>query len=79
MTSTCNQTGSVAVECALALPFLMVIVMMLVHLALLTIQQQSRIYDHYMTIREQVISADVARARAIPPGDNCVRDGGGQC
>lgn len=74
-----NNSGSVAVECALALPFLMVIVMMLLHLALLTIQQQSRIYDRYMGLREEMIAADVAHAREMTRGDNCVRDGGGPC
>lgn len=73
------QSGSVAVECALALPLFTAVLMMVIHVGLLCIQRQSRIYDVFMAMRAQLLVQDVAYAHSKPAGDNPVCAGGGPC
>lgn len=70
MTHTTKQSGSVAVECALVLPLMIAVMMMVLHLGLLCIQKQNVIYGTYMTMRAQMIAADVTRAAQMSQGDN---------
>lgn len=79
MSRRCCQSGSVAVECALALPLFTAVIMMVIHVGLLCIQRQSRIYGAFMVMREQLIVQDVAYAHSRPAGDNPVCAGGGPC
>lgn len=74
-----RQSGSVAVECALVLPLMIAVMMMVLHLGLLCIRQQHVIYSTYMAMRAQVIAADVTRATQLSPGDNPVCNGGDAC
>lgn len=74
-----RQSGSVAVECALVLPLMVAVMMMVLHLGLLCIRKQNAIYDTFMAMRAQLIAADVARATQMAPGDNPVCDGGNPC
>lgn len=68
-----------AVECALALPLFVAVVMMVMHLALLCIQHQRVIYDADMALRSQKIVSDVAHAQQVTPDDNPVCGGGASC
>lgn len=74
-----KQSGSVAVECALALPVMVAVVVMVLHLGLLCIQKQNVIYAAYMSMRAQMIAADVTRASQMAHGDNPICNGGRPC
>lgn len=74
-----KDAGSVAVECALVLPLMVAVMMMVLHMGLLCIRKQNVIYDTFMEMRAQMIAADVARATQMTPGDNPVCDGGFPC
>lgn len=65
-----RQSGSVAVECALVLPLMIAVMMMVLHLGLLCIQKQNVIYATTMAMHAQMISEDVMRATQMPQGDN---------
>lgn len=74
-----TQSGSIALECALALPVMVAVMMMVLHIGLLCIRKQNVIYDTFMEMRAQMIAADVARAVQLTHGDNPVCDGCGAC
>lgn len=74
-----RQSGTVAVECALVLPLMIAVMVMVLHLGLLCIRKQHVIYSTYMAMRAQVIAADVTRATQLSPGDNPICNGGGAC
>lgn len=74
-----RQSGSVAVECALVLPLMVAVMMMVLHIGLLCIQKQNVIYVTYMAMRANLIAADVTRATQLAPGDNPICNGGSPC
>lgn len=79
MTRVQKEAGSVAVECAFVMPLMIAVMMMVLQLGLLCIRKQDVIYDTYMALRTQMISAEVTRATQMNRGDNPVCDGGGAC
>ena len=79
MRSNRRQFGSVAVECALTLPIFIAVLMMVLHVGLLCIHRQSKIYDSFMRVREQWIAQNVAHTMTKPVGDNPVCAGGTSC
>lgn len=74
-----KDAGSVAVECALVMPLMVALMMLVLHIGLLCVQKQNVIYATYMALRAQLIATDVTRAAQLPHGDNPVCDGGSPC